>query len=78
MNLLLELLLELLLLELLLVLLLLLLLYLPHHVNIGGCKAPPLYLRNKYIQYQIHGCISCIMNHFLYYEMKSTRRRAQG
>ena len=41
-----------LLLELLLVLLLLLLLYVFHHVHIGGREAPPLYLRNKYIQQQ--------------------------
>ena len=53
MDLLLELLLELLLvllLELLLVLLPLLLLYVPYHVDIGGRGAPPLQLRNKYIQ----------------------------
>ena len=51
MDLLLELLLELLP-ELLLVLLLPLLLYVPYHVHLGGREAPPLDLRNKYIQQQ--------------------------
>ena len=49
MDLLLELLLDLLLVVLLL-LLLLLLLYVFYHVHIGGREAPPLYLRNEYIQ----------------------------